>query len=76
MVYVKSILVSVIALLVASVLYLFIYVAVVVQLHRPNVPSGVVSVDASLIFGRPFFWLVALLSFAIAFYWEFRRASR
>ena len=75
MVYAKSVLAGIIALVVASVLYVYLFFALWVRPRLPKVRPGVVGVDARLIFGRPFFWLVALLSFAVAFYWEFRRAS-
>jgi hypothetical protein len=77
MVYVKSVLVGVAALLVASVLYLYIYYAFWIRPTLPKVPPGTaVGIDVRVFFGRSFFWLIALLAFAIGCYWEFRRATR
>jgi hypothetical protein len=77
MVYVKSLLAGVAALLVATVLYLYIYYAVFIRPTLPKVPPGTaVGIDVRIFFGRPYFWLIAFLAFAIGCYWEFRRATR
>jgi hypothetical protein len=75
-VYVKSVVAGVAALFVASVLYFYIYYAVVIRPRLPKLPPGTgVGLDVR-VFDLPFFGLIALLAFAIGFYWEFRRASR
>ena len=76
MVYVKSLLAGIAALLVASVLYFYIYYAVLIRPTLPKVPPGTtVGLDIH-IFELRLFWLIALFSFAMGFYWEFRRAAR
>jgi H+/Cl- antiporter ClcA len=76
MIYIKSILVGVVALFSATILYVVILTAVFMRLHPPP-PGAEVSLDLrSVINHEPSFWLVALLAFGAGFYWEFRRASR
>ena len=76
MTYVKSLLAGVAALaalLVALILCFSIYVG----LFGPKTPPGTtVGWDVDIYLKQPFFWLILLLAFATAFYWEFRRASR
>jgi hypothetical protein len=75
MVYVKSILAGVGALLVASVLYFYIYYVLLIRPELQKMPPGTgVGLDVR-IFDLPLFSLIALLAFAIGFYWEFRSAS-
>ena len=76
MVYVKSLLAGIAALLIASVLYFYIYYTCLIRPTIPKVPPGTaVGLDIR-IFELRLFWLIALLFFAIGFYWEFRRAAR
>jgi hypothetical protein len=70
--YVKSLLAGIAALAVASILY-FCFLAV--SLFREAPPGTVVGVDVQSFLKQPFFWLILVLTFAIGFYWEFRRAS-
>ena len=74
MIYVKSVLAGVGALLAASVLYLCIYAFWFLTRQSKAPPGMGVVVSVRFIFG-PLFLLIALLAFAIGFYWEFRRAS-
>ena len=75
MIYIKSVSAGIAALLVASVLYFGIYYAFLIRPELPKVPAGTaIGLDVR-IFNLPFFCLIALLAFAIGFYWEFRRAS-
>ena len=68
MIYVKSVLAGVAALLVASVLYFYIYYAFLIRPTLPKVPPGTsVGWDMRTIFHLPVFCLVALLAFAIRF---------
>ena len=79
MIYVKSVLIAVLALCSATIVYLVILIAVLVRRYPlpPAPPGGHISLDLrSIITHEPSFWLVAVLAFAIGFYWEFRRASR
>jgi hypothetical protein len=74
MVYVKSVLGGIVVLFVACVLFVFAYAWVVAsRMERP--PGMAVGLDVRAVFARPFLWLIALLAFAIGFYWEFRRAT-
>jgi H+/Cl- antiporter ClcA len=76
MIYVKSILVGVLALFSATIVYLVILISVQLRLHPPP-PGAEVSFDLrSFINHEPSFWLIAFLAFALGFYWEFRRAAR
>jgi hypothetical protein len=73
MIYVKSLLAGVAAMVVALILYFGVLVA---SVFRKAPPGTVVGVDVRSFTRQPFFWLIPLLAFATAFYWEFRRASR
>ena len=76
MIYVKSVLAGVAALFIASVLYFYLYYALLIRPRLPKAPPGtLVGVNVRTVFGQPIFLLIALLAFALAFYWEFRRAS-
>ena len=76
MVYIKSVLVGVVALFSATILYVVILIAVFMRRNPP--PAGVeVSLDLrSIINHEPLFWAIAFLAFALGFFCEFRRASR
>ena len=74
-IYVKSVLAGVPALLIASVLYFYIYYALLIQPRLPKELHGMVGLDVR-VFKLPLLCLIALLAFAIGFFWEFRRASR
>ena len=75
MIYIKSVFAGIAALVVASVLYFGIYYAFLIRPELPKLPPGTaVGLDVR-VFDLPFFSLIALLAFAIGFYWEFRRAS-
>ena len=72
MIYLKSLSAGVAALVVALILFFYLYGVFFI----PKAPPGTTVAWDVRIFEQPFFWLVLLLAFAIAFYWEFRRASR
>lgn len=74
MIYVKSLLAGVAALLVASVL--FCVVGAFWIIRNAKVPPGTTVGWDIRVLNRPLFWLIPILAFAIGFYWEFRRASR
>lgn len=77
MIYVKSLLAGVVALFVATVLYVYIYFFFWIRPTLPQVPPGTsVGIDIRSFLRGPSFWLIPLLAFAIAFYWESRRAAR
>jgi hypothetical protein len=69
--YVKSVLAGVSALLVASVLYLYIYAFCILPRFSKAPPGMGVVVSVRTVFGQPLFLLIALLAFALAFYWNF-----
>jgi hypothetical protein len=76
MIYIKSLLIGVVALFTAMIVYVVILISVQLRLHPPP-PGAEVSFDLrSFINHSTSFWLVALLAFALGFYWEFRRAAR
>ena len=79
MIYIKSIVIGVVALFSATIVYLVILIAVIVRRYPPPPapPGGHISLDLrSIINHGPPVWPIALLAFALGFYWEFRRASR
>jgi hypothetical protein len=79
MIYIKSLLIGVVALFATMIVYLVILIAVLLRRYPPPPlpPGAEVSFDLrSFINHSTSFWLVALLAFALGFYWEFRRASR
>lgn len=71
MVYLKSVLVGLVAMLLA----LIGFVAVVMFWATRGV-QGAVSVDVIYLVGSPLLWLIVVGGFAAGFWWEFRRASR
>jgi hypothetical protein len=74
-IYVKSVLAGVAALFIASVLYFYIYYVLLIRPRLPKWPPGTgVGLDIR-VFNLPLLCLIALLAFAMGFYWEFRRAS-
>lgn len=68
--YVKSILVGVLAVLVASIVSLIIFAIVI---NRNSPPGYSVGIDPTGLVKAPYFWILVLLAFAIGFYWQFRR---
>jgi H+/Cl- antiporter ClcA len=76
MIYIKSILVGVVALFATTIVYVVILIFALMRRYSPP-PGAEVSLDLrSIINHEPSFWLVAFLAFALGFYWEFRRAAR
>ncbi len=76
MVYVKSLFAGIAALVIVSVLYFYLCYVLLIRPTLPKLPPGeTVGLDVR-IFHLRLFSLIALLSFAIGFYWEFRRAAR
>ena len=75
MTYVKCVVAGLAALLLALVLYFYIYYAFVIRPRLPKAPPGTLVGLNVRVFNVPLFCLIAILAFAIGFYWEFRRAS-
>jgi hypothetical protein len=72
MVYAKSIVAGLGALILSSVLFVVIYAAVIAVVVA--LPSGqTVGIDFRSVFVQPLFWVITLLSFAAGFYWEYRK---
>jgi len=73
-IYIKSTLVGIVLLFIATVVY--IICAAYLALRNFTPPPGVVEVSfvVGSIFSRPSYWLIVLGAFALGFYWEFRRA--
>jgi len=72
-VYVKSIVAGVLALLCAAVLVPTILIVVVVVILSP-IGMGIEMPRWQL--GSPLFWLFAIIIFSAGFLWEFRRLSK
>ena len=75
MIYIKSLLIGVVALFATMIVYVVILISVLLRLHPPP-PGAEVAFDLRSMINGPSFWLIALFAFALCFYWEFRRASR
>jgi hypothetical protein len=75
MIYIKSTLVGIATLFVATIAY--IICAAYLDLRNFTLPPGTVEVSFMVgsIFYRPSYWLIGLGAFALGFYWEFRRVS-
>jgi len=71
-IYIKSTLVGIVALFVATIIY-FVCVTSILMRKYPPPPGGEVSFDLRVLVNSPLFWLVALAAFALGFYWEFHR---
>jgi H+/Cl- antiporter ClcA len=75
MIYIKSILVGVVALFATTIVYLVILISVLLRRYPPPLGAEVSFDLRSILNHEPSFWLVAFLAFALGFYWEFRRVS-
>jgi hypothetical protein len=73
MIYLRSVLMGVAALIVA--LILFVAISLLPMVFPLGGDSGAGSIGMTLTIG-PIFWIVAALVFAAGFWWEFRRASK
>ena len=73
MVYLKSILVGILAGTASLVASTLLMIAVVVWQVRQRAPGVAVGVDIrSMITRTPMLWIAALIGFGIGFYWQFR----
>jgi hypothetical protein len=71
--YIKSTLVGIVTLFIATVAYILAYEFV--ALRKYPLPPGVhVSFAIVPMINRPLYWLIAIAAFALGFYWEFQRA--
>jgi hypothetical protein len=73
MVYIKSTLVGILALFVATIVYV-VSLAYVFLRKYPPPPGTHVGINLLVLLDRPLYWLIAVAAFALGFYWEFRRA--
>ena len=76
MIYVKSILVGIAALMVSSILFVIVLAVILFAPWRRPESGGIGAVSIGI---GPVswiaLWIVAVLIFAAGFWWEFRRAS-
>ena len=75
MIYLKSILMGIAALIVALIVYVAISVLLLVAQWRGSGSGGIGIVSANVTIG-PVFWIVAALIFAAGFWWQFRRRGQ
>jgi hypothetical protein len=73
MAYIKSTLVGIVTLFVATVTYI-LSAAFLLLRKYPSPPGVHVGIAVVPLINRPVYWLIAIASFALGFYWEFRRA--
>jgi hypothetical protein len=73
MVYVKSTLVGIFSLFVATIVYVVTFAYVLLRKCPPS-PGTHVSINLLALLDRPLYWRIAIAAFAVGFYWEFRRA--
>ena len=73
MTYIKSTLVGLFTLFIATIGYVVVFPVVFLRMYPP---AGVAHVgfDLRVFFTNPLYWLIAIAAFAVGFYWEFRRA--
>jgi hypothetical protein len=74
MIYIKSVLVGIVLVLAVTIAYLIAAPFILLLLYPPP-PHTEVGFDVHALLARPLFLLIALASFALGFYWEFRRLS-
>ena len=72
MIYIKSTLVGIVLLFIATVVYIICVGYLALRNVTPP-PGGEVSFIIGSIFDRPSYWLIAIAAFALGFYWEFGR---
>ena len=75
MIYIKSTLVGVLMLVLATIVYIAYAFIMMIRTYTPP-PGGEVTLDLRALLSGPIYWLIALAAFAIGFYWEFLRAGR
>ena len=79
MIWAKSILAGVAALVLSAILYFLLYSSYIASTTLPATTegNGVVVANLNLLFKTSLApWVVVLAAFVLGFYWEFRRASR
>jgi hypothetical protein len=75
MIYLKSVLMGIAALIVALIVYVVISVLPLVAQWRDSGSGGIGIVSGNVAIG-PVFWIVAALIFAAGFWWQFRREGQ
>jgi hypothetical protein len=74
MTYIKSGLVGVLAMSIATIGY--VLVSMVIMLRKYPLPPGAeVGFNLRTLIGMPSYWLIALAAFGLGFYLQFRRAG-
>jgi hypothetical protein len=77
MLYVKSILAGLVTLFLSALLFIAIQLFRLLRIAREEMgmTGGEVGIDVISLFKSPRSWIVALIAFAVGFWWQFRRAS-
>src|SRR4029453_9954554 len=73
MIFIKSILAGIAALLISSILFVAIAVLMFLAQTRHAGTAGIGAISVGI--GEGTLWILSLLIFAAGFWWEFRRAS-
>jgi len=77
MIYLKSVVAGILALVASAMVILTIMIIILVAVVWRYKPDGIdiprISIDWPSAAKTPFFWLILLLIFGAGFYWEFRR---
>ncbi len=74
--YVKGFVLGIVALIVATIVYLPVAAFLLLEKYPP--PPGTVAVGVAIVplFHSPIYWLIAIAAFALAFCSQFRRRRR
>jgi hypothetical protein len=75
MIFVKSLLVGLVAALLAETFLLVGGIAAIAVLSHPGMESPAID-PISVVKSSPALWALALVAFAVGFLWEYRRAKR
>jgi len=72
-IYIKSTLVGIVTLFLATIVYIAYTLFMLMRTYSPP-PGGMVRISLPELLSRPMYWFIALAAFVLGFYWEFRRA--
>jgi hypothetical protein len=75
MVYVKSLLFGIVALIVATIVYIPVAAFVLIKKYPPPPGAVYVGVNVIVLVNSPAYWLIAIAAFALGFYWQFQKAG-
>jgi hypothetical protein len=74
--YIKSTLVGLLTLFIATIGYVVIFPIAFLRMYPPPPAVAHVGFDLRVFFNNPLYWLIALAAFGVGFCWKFRRAKR